>query len=127
VKTAQYLLKKCLVLMLLGLYLFMASAYIVYHPKHIVLIPATSAANASSSLHGDNTSNNSFTQLHGALKSIIENNRKVINLLFKTTSLGFILIFLSATLAGLIRAAVFINKPLYFRFNNRVALCTLRI
>ncbi|HWZ04221.1 MAG TPA: hypothetical protein VNX40_11470 [Mucilaginibacter sp.] len=126
-KTAQHIIKKCLAITLLAVYLFMVSAYVVYHPKHIILSPAISAANALSSLHGDNTSNTSFTQLHGALKSIIENNRKAITLLFNATALGFTLIFLSFSLPVLVRKLSFFNKPVYLYSYYYLALCTLRI
>src|SRR5476651_1218025 len=87
--------------MLLGVYVCMVSAYVVFHPKHIVT--GISAVNDNAYLQRDNTSSNSYKILHGAFKSVIENKRKTINFLIKTTLLAFVLIFSRFTLPALMR------------------------
>jgi hypothetical protein len=129
VKTGKYLIKKCISLLVLVLYFFMVTTYILYLPSYTRYSSAGSTtASASAHLHNSRSSSNSYVQLHGAFKSVPENKRKTINILIKTAALFFILIFSGATLPGLTRrSATSLNTFFYPHPYYYLSLYTLRI
>ena len=99
-KTAEDIVKKRFALFLLVIYLFMVSTYMVYLPKYNNPKAKISVTSNTVRLNGDNSSNESYIQVHG-IKAVPENKRKAIDFLIKTASLVFLLIFSAAALPGL--------------------------
>jgi hypothetical protein len=128
VKIGEDIIKKFTALSILALYLLMVSTYILYLPKYNGQRSKISAATSAAFLHRSNNANNNFVQLHGAFKSVPENKRKTINLLIKTASLVFLLIFSGAALPGLIKGSGASLKTFFsLHQHNYLGLCTLRI
>ena len=113
--------------MLCGIYVGMASAYVLFHQKHINSGAGISAITITSGIQRDNSSGNLYTQLHGAFKSIVENKRKPVTLLFTVITPGFVLIFSSLQSAYLITGSVGFNSPQYLKPHSYLSLRTLRI
>jgi len=112
--------------MLCGIYVGMASAYVLFHQKHINPGAGISAITITSGIQRDNSSGNLYTQLHGAFKSTVENKRKPVTLLFTVITPGFVLIFSSLQSAYLITGSIGFN-PQYLQLHSYLSLCTLRI
>jgi hypothetical protein len=128
VKTAGPHIKKCLALLLLGIYLFMVSAYIIFHPKYPAKNSEISATNNTANLLGDNNSGNYYVQLHGAFKTVIENKHRTVNHLINIATLFFILIFSGFILpASVKKAGALLNSSIYTHSHYYLSLCTLRI
>jgi hypothetical protein len=127
-KTMEDIIKKCITLMLLALYFFMVSTYILYLPKYTGPSPSISTRPVVVHLHKDNSTGNLFVQIHGAFKSVPENKRKTADVLIKIAALVFLLLFSGVTLPALIRKTrVLLNA---FRFSHQhyyLSLRTLRI
>ncbi len=122
-KTYGHHIKTCLSLLLLVIYLFVVSAYAIFHPRYN---PAGVKITAYY-LHNDNGSNNAYTQLHGAFKTVIENKRKAVNFLVKVATPGFVLIFSIFTLLVILKTTAFINNLSYIRQQCYLTLRSLRI
>jgi hypothetical protein len=129
VKTRKDAIKKCISLLVLVLYFFMVTTYILYLPSYTRYNNAGSpSASASAHLHNSHGSNNSYVQLHGAFKSVPENKRKTINILIKTAALVFLLIFSGAAIGDLIkRSRASLNTFFYPHPHYYLSLRTLRI
>jgi hypothetical protein len=127
-KTAGPHLKECLARMLLGIYLFMVSAHVVFHPKYPAKNSEISAVNSIANLHRDNSSGNYYIQLHGAFKTVLENKHRTVNHLINIAILFFILIFSGFILPALVKkAGAFLNNSCYTHSHYYLSLCTLRI
>jgi len=128
VKTSGPHIKKCLALILLGVYLFIVSAYIIFHPKYPAKNFEISATNSTANLHGDNSPGNYYIQLHGAFKTVLENKHRTVNHLINIATLFFILIFSGFILPVLIKkAGVFLNNSFYTHSRYYLEPCILRI
>ena len=126
-KTGKDFIKKCISLLVLVLYFFMVTTYILYLPSYTRYNNAGSTV-TSAHLHNNHSSNNNYVQLHGAFKSVPENKRKTMNVLIKTAALVFLLIFSGATLGGLIKhPAASVNTFFYQHPHYYLSLRTLRI
>jgi hypothetical protein len=129
VKTGKDIIKKCISLLVLVLYFFMVTTYILYLPSYTSYNNAGSSfATGSVHLHNSHRPNNSYIQLHGAFKSVPENKRKTINVLINTAALIFLLIFSVVTLLGLIKRSVTSLSTFFYRHPHYyLSLRTLRI
>ena len=128
-KTWKDIIKNCISLLVLVLYFFMVTTYILYLPSYTrYYIAGLNIACPSTHLNNSHSSNNSYVQLHGAFKSVPENKRKTINVLIKTAALVFLLIFSGAALPGLIkRSGASANTFFYPHPHYYLSLRTLRI
>jgi len=114
--------------MLLGIYLLMVSAYVIFHPKYPAKNSEISTTNSTANLHGDSSSGNYYIQLHGAFKTVLENKHRTVNHLINIATLFFILIFSGFILPALIKKAGALSKSsFYTHCHYYLSLCTLRI
>jgi hypothetical protein len=99
------------------------SAYVIFHPRYN---PA-GVKNTAFYLHNDSGSNNAYTQLHGAFKTLIENKRKAVNFLVEAALPGFVLIFSAFTLCLVLKSTAFVNNLSYPHQHCYLTLRSLRI
>ena len=126
-KTGKDIIKKFISLLILVLYFFMVTTYILYLPSY-TRYDRTGLTTTSAHIQNSRSSNDSYVQLHGAFKSVPENKRKTINVLIKTAALVFLLIFSGAALPGLIkRSGASANTFFYPHPHYYLSLRTLRI
>jgi hypothetical protein len=105
----------------------MVCAYIFLIPKYN-RASVISTAETAASIQSGNNSSNSFVQMHCAFKCVPESKRKAINVLIKTASLTFLMIFGGMALTGLIREKEFsVSNFLYPQQHYYLSLRTLRI
>jgi hypothetical protein len=106
----------------------MASIYISYLPKYNSNWPKTSTTQNATYLHKDNNANNRFIQMHLAFKTVVENKLKALNILIKTASLVFLVVFSEAAISVLLKKSrASSNILLYPHRPYYQTLCTLRI
>jgi hypothetical protein len=123
VKTYGHHIKTALSLLLLVIYLFVVSAYVVFRPRYN---PAGVKITAFY-MHNDSGSNNAYTQLHGAFKTLIENKRKAVSFLVEAALPGFVLIFRTVTLLSVSKVPAFDSDLSYIRQYCYLTLRSLRI
>jgi hypothetical protein len=128
VKKDKHIIKKCITLIVVVLYFFMASSYISYLPTYNTYWPKTSVESNVTYLYKNNNANNCFIKMHLAFKTIVENKLKALNILIKTAALVFLIIFSEAAIPVLLRKSrapsnilLYPHRPYY------ETLCTLRI
>lgn len=126
-KTCGHHIKAILSLLLLVIYLFVVSAYVVFHPRNGLANVKSVTGNHADYLHRGNDSNNIYTQLHGAFKTVIENKRKAATFLIKAATLAFVLIVSRFYLPVTIRTIASFNNLSYPHQYSYLSLRSLRI
>jgi hypothetical protein len=125
--------KKCLVLSLMVVYLFIAVTYILYLPKYNPLRPASNFARVKTQLvlkpAGQVKTNaaNILVLLHRAYRSAVENKREIFNGLSQMGLIFVLIIISGAAVLNLMRMArgpVKLFRPQQYAYLN---YCTLRI
>ena len=128
VKKDKHIIKKCLALIVVVLYFFMASTYISWLPKYNSNWPKTSTIINATYLHKNNNANNRFIQIHLAFKTVVENKLKALNILIKTAAFVFLVVFSEAAIPVLLRkSGASLKTLLYTHRSYYLTLCTLRI
>ena len=132
-KAGNAIVKKCLVMLLTTLYLFIAVTYLLYLPKFSPLrvngnyIQAKSQLVIKTSHRVKNTGANVLVLIHRAYKSTIENKREMFGKLFQI-AVAFVFIAVGGTL--LQQLISFIAKVIKKHRSQQYAYlsyCTLRI
>jgi hypothetical protein len=88
-KVGDAIVKKCCVVLLTNLYLFIAVTYLLYLPKFSALritssyLPAKSQLEVKTPHHVNNTGANVLVLIHRAYKSTIENKRQMFSKLLQ--------------------------------------------
>ena len=132
-KAGNAIVKKCFVVLLTTLYLFIAVTYLLYLPKFSPLRIASNYLQAKSQLvikpshQVKNTGANVLVLIHRAYKSTIENKRGMFS---KLLQIGVVFVFIIAGGALLQESMLFtekIIKPHGQRQYAYLSYCTLRI
>ncbi len=117
-------------MILLLVYVFTISTYIIFLPNHTVVPFSTpgSALASISTISNANASGNFYVKQHGAFKTTNQNTRKTITILLNIA----IAVTLFAA-CGFFRS-LFTNKPqtalisgVHLHYNSCIVLCTFRI
>jgi len=112
-KAGSAIVKKCLVMLLTTLYLFIAVTYLLYLPKFSLLrinsnyVQAKSQLVIKSSQKVKNTGANVLVLIHRAYKSTVENKREIIS---KLLQIGVVFIFIIGGSALLQQSVPFITR-----------------
>jgi hypothetical protein len=132
-RAGDSILKRCLVLSLLVIYLLIAVTYILYLPKYNPLRPANNYISIKTQLvlkPARNVKNNAagiLVLIHRAYKSAVENKREIFNSLSQS-ALAFVLVIAGgAAMLRLMWTAERIikqHRPQQYAYLN---YCTLRI
>lgn len=132
-KAGNAIVKKCCVVLLTTLYLFIAVTYLIYLPKFSPLritsnyIQATSQLIVKTSHNVKNAGANVLVLIHRAYKSTIENKREMFS---KLLQIGIVFVFIIANSGLLLQLTSFIagviktNRSQQYTYLN---YCILRI
>ncbi|HTK19444.1 MAG TPA: hypothetical protein VL442_08025 [Mucilaginibacter sp.] len=132
-RTWNVIVKKCLVVLLTTLYLFIAVTYLLYLPKFNALritsnyIQGKSQLVVKSSHQIKNTGGSVLVLIHRAYKSTIENKREIFN---KLLQIGLVFVLIAIGRAVLQQLMPFMGrtiKPHRSQQYTYLTYCTLRI
>ena len=129
-KAGNAIVKKCLVVLLTTLYLFIAVTYLLYLPKFSPLrvnsnfIQAKSQLVVKTSHHVKNTGASVLVLIHRAYKTTIENKREMFS---KLLQIAIVFVFIIAG-SGLLKQLMPLMARQYGRQQHTyLSYCTLRI
>jgi hypothetical protein len=125
-KPKKNIIIKSVTLSVLVLYLVMVCAYIFLIPKYSQA--SVASVTKTTTIQRDNNSSGLLVQMHCAFKCVPESKRKAIDVLMKTASLIFLMVFGGMALPGLARQTGFsVNNFLCPQQHYYLSLRTLRI
>ena len=132
-RVVDSILKRCLVLSLMVIYLFIAVAYILYLPKYNPLRPASNYTRVKTQLvlkpthQVKNNAANILVLIHRAYRSAIENKREMFSGLLQSGLVFVSVIIGGITILRLMRATERTVKLFRTQQYAYLNYCTLRI